>query len=429
MGMQRIYRIAGKRLLIDTGSVLDVPAEVVVSSDDYQLTMGGGVSAAIRMAAGNALALDAAKAVPRETGDVVVTTAGALSARYVFHVVTIGPRQWEDPDSSLDDVTDLVRRATRTCLSLMQPLGVRSIVFPALGTGAAGFPIEASAAAMAEVIDDVLSETDWPFDVSIMLMSRFLSSVAEYVAFYEEFARRVPMVAAHESANLPAAQAEPAPAVISDLLTLEQQRQTLEQELIDLQHSDNDHGASRQAELRAALEYNTDQRIHAAQREQSNRQKAATMFVSYARDDEQMRHQLSNHLGGLRHGGFISDWSDGKIIPGQEWQPEIVKKLNEADIILLLITSSFLGSDFIGKVELARALERHHNGEAIVVPVILKPADWHTAGLGVLQALPKDARAVSLWPDQDEAYVDIAHGLRRTVDAWRARTAGGPPAS
>ena len=97
MSTQRTYRIAGSQLTIDFGSVLDVPTEVVVSSDDYQLSMGGGVSAAIRIAAGNALVLDAAKAVPREAGDVVVTTAGALPARYVFHVVTIGQGFREDP--------------------------------------------------------------------------------------------------------------------------------------------------------------------------------------------------------------------------------------------------------------------------------------------------------------------------------------------
>jgi O-acetyl-ADP-ribose deacetylase (regulator of RNase III) len=223
MGTQRTYHIEGNRLTLDFGSVLDVPAEVVVSSDDYQLTMGGGVSAAIRMAAGTALALDAAKAVPRETGDVVVTTAGALPARYVFHVVTIGPRQWEDP-TMVPDVAGLVQRATRTCLELMPPLGARSIVFPALGTGTAGFPIEASAAAMAEVVEEVLSKTGWPLDVSIMLMSRTLASPVQYLAFYEEFARRVPLVAARETTQPPPARAAPPPPV-SGLLDLEKQRQ------------------------------------------------------------------------------------------------------------------------------------------------------------------------------------------------------------
>ncbi len=403
--------------MIDFGSVLEIPAEVVVSSDDYLLTMGGGVSAAIRMAAGNALVLDAAKAIPRQAGDVVVTTAGALSSRYVFHVVTIGPDRWEDP-SVVPDVANLVRRATRTCLELMPPLGVRSIAFPALGTGSAGYSIEASAAAMAEVVNDVLSQGNWRFNVSIMLMSRNLASPMQYVAFYEEFARRVPLVAARETAQPPPARADQPQAMVSDLLGLEQERQTLEQDLIDLQQGDGD--AAREAELRAALERNTDQRLRAAHLEQSSRRKAASLFMSYAREDEQLRKKLSDHLGGLRIGGYISEWSDGQIIPGQEWAPEIIRRLDEADIILLLVTSSFMGSEFIGKVELARALERHRRGEAIVIPVILKPADWQSAGLEGLQALPKDGKAVSTWSDHDIAYLDIAQGLRRRVDAWRA---------
>jgi TIR domain/Macro domain len=312
----------------------------------------------------------------------------------------------------------LVRRATRTCLELMPPLGVRSIVFPALGTGTAGFPMEASAAAMAEVVNDVLSQTIWPIDVLIMLMSRTLASPMDYLAFYEEFARRVPLVAAHETTQPPPARAAPPPPVISDLLDLEQRRQTLEQELIDLQKDKNDSG--RETELRRALEQNTSQRLRAAQRAQTSRQKAAAVFVSYAREDEQLRRKLSNHLGGLRQGGYISEWSDGQIIPGQEWAPEIVRQLDEADIILLLITDSFLGSDFIGRVELARALERHRRGEAIVIPVILKPADWQSTGLAGLQALPKDSKPVSTWADHDTAYLNIAQGLHRTIDKWRA---------
>jgi O-acetyl-ADP-ribose deacetylase (regulator of RNase III) len=419
MSTQRTYRIAGSQLTIDFGNVLDVSAEVVVSSDDYLLSMGGGVSAAIRTAAGNALVLDAAKAVPREAGDVVVTTAGALSARYVFHVVTIGPGYWDDRSgATAPEVVGLVRRATRNCLELMQPLSVRSIAFPALGTGAAGYPIEASAAAMADVVNDVLSQSDWPLNVSIMLMSRTLASPVQYVAFYEEFARRVPLVAARETAQLPPVQADRPQAVVSDLLGLEQQRQTLEQQLIDLQQGQGD--AAREAGLRAALEQNTDQRLRAARHEQSSRTKAASVFVSYAHKDEQLRDTLFDHLGGLRSGGYISSWCDGHIVPGQQWAPEIIRQLDEADIILLLVTSSFLGSDYIGRVELVRALDRHRRGEAIVIPVILRPADWQTAGLEGIQALPKDGKAVSTWPDQDTAFLDIAQGLRRTVDLWRA---------
>jgi O-acetyl-ADP-ribose deacetylase (regulator of RNase III) len=411
---RRIYQIAGNQLAIDVGSVLDIPAEVVVSSDDFRLTMGGGVSAAIRAAAGTALALDAAKAVPRQVGDVVVTTAGALPSRYVFHVVTISPSRHQEPDS----VSELVRRATRGCLELMQPLGVHSIVFPALGTGSAGYPIESSATAMAEVINEVLTNSRWPLHVSIMLMSRTLASPMQYLAFYEEFARRVPQVAAREAEQPGSAQADQPTPIVSGLLSLEQQRQTLEQELIDLPAGDKD--PARYAELRKALDRNTDQRLRAAQQEQSHRAKAASVFVSYAHEDESMRNKLSDHLGGLRYGGYIKDWWDGEIIPGHEWAPEISRRLDEADIILLLVTAGFLGSEFIGKNELGRALERHRAGEAIVIPVILKPADWPSAGLAGLQALPRDGKAVSTWSDHDAAYVDIAQGLRRTIEDWRA---------
>jgi hypothetical protein len=157
----------------------------------------------------------------------------------------------------------------------------------------------------------------------------------------------------------------------------------------------------------------------AAQHEQSSRREAASVFVSYAHEDRDLCDTLAKHLSALRIDGYIELWRDGQIIPGQEWAPEINRRLDEADIILLLVTSSFLGSEFIGRVELVRALERHGRGEAIVIPVILKAVDWQVAGLAKLQALPTDGEAVSSWSDSDTAYRDIAHGLRRTIDAWR----------
>ena len=157
----------------------------------------------------------------------------------------------------------------------------------------------------------------------------------------------------------------------------------------------------------------------AAQHEQSSRRETASVFVSYAHEDRDLCNKLEDHLSALRIDGYIELWKDGQIIPGQEWAPEINRRLDEADIILLLVTSSFLGSEFIGRVELVRALERHGRGEAIVIPVILKAVYWQVAGLAKLQALPTDGKAVNSWSDPDAAYEDIAQELRRTVDAWR----------
>ena len=84
----------------------------------------------------------------------------------------------------------------------------------------------------------------------------------QYLAFYEEFARRVPQLAAQETTQSAPARADQPKPVMSDLLDLEQQRQTLEPELIDLHNGEGNPG--REAELRKALEQNTDQRLRAA---------------------------------------------------------------------------------------------------------------------------------------------------------------------
>jgi hypothetical protein len=51
-----------------------------------------------------------------------------------------------------------------------------------------------------------------------------------------------------------------------------------------------------------------------------------------------------------------------------------------------------------------------------VIPIILRPVDWRTASFGRLQALPRDGRPVTRWPDQDEAFLDVAHGLRAVAE-------------
>lgn len=97
---RRTYRFGQSSLTLEFGDITSSDAEILVSSDDYMLTMGGGVSAAIRRAGGEAIILDASKKIPAELGDVVVTTAGALPAKHVFHAITIGVHGWKIPRRS-----------------------------------------------------------------------------------------------------------------------------------------------------------------------------------------------------------------------------------------------------------------------------------------------------------------------------------------
>jgi hypothetical protein len=141
------------------------------------------------------------------------------------------------------------------------------------------------------------------------------------------------------------------------------------------------------------------------------------VFVSYSHRDEQYLRKLEVSLAGLQRNKLISIWHDSKILPGQEWGREIDENLNTADIVLLLVSPDFLASDFVYSHEMTRSLERHHAGSATVVPIILRPADWQNTPLGSLQALPSNGRPVSIWGNRDEAWLNVAQGLRRLISS------------
>jgi len=143
---------------------------------------------------------------------------------------------------------------------------------------------------------------------------------------------------------------------------------------------------------------------------------AIEVFFSYAHKDEELRDELEKHLAILKRQGVIAGWHDRKIGPGREWQGQIDAHLNSAGIILLLVSSDFLASDYCYDNEMKRAMERHEAGEARVIPVILRPVDWKGAPFAKLQALPKDAKAVTTWPNRDEAFANVAQGIRAAVE-------------
>ncbi len=144
------------------------------------------------------------------------------------------------------------------------------------------------------------------------------------------------------------------------------------------------------------------------------------IFISYAHADEALRKELGKHLSLLQQHGLIASWYDRLIPTGVEWSDEIDAHLNSAQIILLLISADFLASRYCYSREMKRALERQKAGEARVIPVILRPVDWEQEpSLSKLQALPTNAKAVTTWPTPptyDEAFTDIARGIRNVVE-------------
>jgi hypothetical protein len=149
-------------------------------------------------------------------------------------------------------------------------------------------------------------------------------------------------------------------------------------------------------------------------------QQPVTIFYSYTPEDELLQRKLHEHLSGLRREGLIAEWHDRHIIAGTVRKGAVDAHLNSADLILLLVSPDFLASDYHFGVEMQRALERHRPGEAHVIPVILRPIDWQNAPFATLQCLPRDGKPIVSWTNQDEALLDVAHGIRKVIEALHA---------
>lgn len=152
-----------------------------------------------------------------------------------------------------------------------------------------------------------------------------------------------------------------------------------------------------------------------------------TVFFSYSHADEGLRDQLEKQLAMLKRQGVIETWHDRRIGAGQDFGQEIDDNLNRAEIILLLVSADFIASDYCYDIEMTRALERHRNGEAVVIPVILRACDWRHAPFGTLNATPRDGRPITQWPDIDEAFLQVAQAVRGVAQRAQPKAAPAAP--
>ena len=151
------------------------------------------------------------------------------------------------------------------------------------------------------------------------------------------------------------------------------------------------------------------------------------LFCSYSHKDEPLREELDTHLALLRRRGVLNPWHDRRIEPSDEWKQSIDSHLEAADIVLLLISPDFMASDYCYDIEMTRAIARHQSGAARVVPVIARSVDLEGAPFATIQALPKDAKPVTSWSNRDEAWTDVAKGIRKLAEALATSHPPEPP--
>jgi tetratricopeptide (TPR) repeat protein len=141
--------------------------------------------------------------------------------------------------------------------------------------------------------------------------------------------------------------------------------------------------------------------------------KPLKVFISYSHQDEKMKERLDTFLATLKREGKVETWSDRRISPGGKLDNTIATELELADIILLLISQDFIQSEYIWKIELPRALERHERGEAVVIPIFCHAIDdFGEMPFAKLNGLPKDAVPINS-PDNNSALSEVAKGIRK----------------
>ncbi|MDC9563304.1 MULTISPECIES: toll/interleukin-1 receptor domain-containing protein [unclassified Pseudoalteromonas] len=148
---------------------------------------------------------------------------------------------------------------------------------------------------------------------------------------------------------------------------------------------------------------------------------AVKVFISYAHKDEQFKDSLVEHMSGLVRANVVSEWNDRKIVPGQDWSDEISENLASSEIILFLISSSFMNSDYCMGVEVQKALSMHKEGRAQLIPIIIRAVDWTDSELSKIQGLPKDAVPIASWGNEDEAWVNVIGGVKKHIQEFKPK--------
>lgn len=191
----RKYQFNNSTLTIVFGDIITSKAEVIVSSDDTGISMGGGLSGYLCKIGGTQIREDAQKKLPAQLGDVVVSTAGQLKCqKYIFHSLTINQEHKEEVYagrlSNPEDVNRYILQHTvDKCFRLLQALDIQSIAFPCIGAGLAHIPLGQIAEVMADAISSNLCKTQKDYQVELYLYDHnHMLKEMDYIDMFENFA-------------------------------------------------------------------------------------------------------------------------------------------------------------------------------------------------------------------------------------------------
>lgn len=145
------------------------------------------------------------------------------------------------------------------------------------------------------------------------------------------------------------------------------------------------------------------------------------VFVSYAHRDLEYLKELRSHLAPLARLNKLQFWDDRDIDAGDDWQKVIFQQLDEADIVLCLVSADFVASDFCWKEEFGKALEAHRRGEKTIVPIRLRSCNWDGLPIAELQGTPGKWLGSLLPNEKDAAWTEVCKRLEPALAQAKQR--------
>ncbi len=161
--------------------------------------------------------------------------------------------------------------------------------------------------------------------------------------------------------------------------------------------------------------------------------KPLKIFISYShnQNDRPLLDQLLRHLAPLVQTGKITVWEDSKILPSDLWDKAIKDNLEEADIVVLLVSSDYTASDYINRIEVPVAMKRHREDLCVVVPVLLRSCLFDLMPYSIYEFLPKKTEnqrliPVDKWENTDDALEVVVRRLNELIKEKTSKNNSAP---
>lgn len=138
------------------------------------------------------------------------------------------------------------------------------------------------------------------------------------------------------------------------------------------------------------------------------------IFISYAHEDKEFKDELEKHFSVMRRNGEIEPWNDKMIMPGELWDETINTSLDNAQLLIFLISPDFL-SEYCYNIETSKAFKRHNEKSAKIVPIILRYCDWMSTPFAKFQVLPNLGKPVKDFADRDKAFLEVLEGIKKSI--------------